>query len=128
MRWVADPDTGLALGGYDPVAYWASERPRLGSREFQLDWGGTTWEFVNEGNRTAFQADPEVYAPRFGGHCAFAIASGYSTEGTPGHFVVWKGKLLLFADAVSRAAFLQDPDRLLAEADRRWPALLADMP
>lgn len=128
MIWVSDPNTGLAIGGYDPIAYFLEGRPRLGSRDFQLDWGGTTWQFANQGDRDAFRADPQVYAPLFGGRCAFAIANGHPAEGSPGHFLIWKNKLLLFADAVSRAAFLEAPDRLFAEAERRWPGLLADLP
>lgn len=128
LTYLADPATGRALGGYDPVAYFLFDRPILGDPDRQIDWGGTTWLFVDEGTRAAFHDAPEVYAPLFGGRCAFAVAAGRPAEGSPRHFVIHRGRLLLFADAVSRAAFLLDPDRLLAEAERRWPALLADLP
>jgi len=128
LIWLADRNTGLALGGYDPVAYWVDHHPRMGSRDLQLEWGGTTWQFASQGNLDAFRADPEVYAPLFGGRCAFAVANGHPTEGSPISFIVWRDKLLLFADPVSRTAFLEDPDRLLGEAERRWPALLDDLP
>ncbi len=128
LRWIADRITGTALGGYDPVAYFFGNGPRLGSRDHQYDWSGTTWQFVDVGSLAAFRDAPEVYAPRFGGRCAFAVANGRPTEGSPRHWLIVDGRLLLFADTVSRAAFLQDPGRLLAEAERRWPALLADLP
>lgn len=127
VRMLADPTTGIALGGYDPVLYFLDDRPGLGNDRFQTDWGGTTWWFRNEGDRAAFTAAPEVYAPLFGGRCAFAVARGWPTEGSPLFHLVWRGRLLLFADAVARVAFLSDPDRLLAEAERRWPGLAAEL-
>ncbi|MBV5263455.1 YHS domain-containing (seleno)protein [Pinisolibacter aquiterrae] len=128
LTWLADPESGRALGGYDPVAYFLFGRPEPGDSERQLDWGGTTWLFVDEGTRAAFREAPEAYAPLFGGHCAFAVAQGRPAEGSPQFFLIHRQRLLLFADAVSRAAFLLDPDRRLAEAERRWPDLLADLP
>lgn len=128
LDWIADPITGRALGGYDPVAYFLYDRPTPGEPDRQYDWGGTTWLFADEGTLAAFRDAPEVYAPLFGGRDAFAVSQGRPAEGSPQHFVIHGGRLLLFADAASRAAFLLDADRLLAEARRRWPALLADLP
>lgn len=127
VRFLADAATGVALGGYDPVLYFLDDRPRMGTAHFQTDWGGTTWWFVNEGDLAAFRAAPEVYAPAFAGRCVFAVARGWPAEGSPLHHLVWRGRLLLFADATSRVAFLADPDRLLAEAERRWPTIAADL-
>lgn len=127
VRYLAEPATGVALGGYDPVLYFLEDRPVMGVARFQYDWGGTTWWFKNEGDLSAFRTTPEVYAPRFAGRCAFAIARGRPAEGSPLHHLVWRGRLLLFADATSRVAFLADPDRLLAEADRRWPAIAQEL-
>ena len=127
VRVLSDATTGLALGGYDPVLYFLENRAIRGDVRFQFDWSGATWWFRNEGDLAAFRAAPEVYTPRFAGRCAFAVAQGRPAEGSPLHHLVWRGRLLLFADATSRIAFLEDPDRLLAEADRRWPALAADL-
>src|SRR4051812_19728994 len=60
--------TGLAIDGYDPVSYFIEGMPRLGRADFELRFGGSNWRFANEGNMAAFAADPDVYAPRFGGH------------------------------------------------------------
>ncbi len=127
VRFLADPASGVALGGYDPVVYFLGGRPGLGSPQWQLDWGGATWHFRDEGDLAAFKATPEVYAPLFAGRCAFAVSRGWPAEGSPLHALVWRGRLLLFADATSRIAFLEDPDRLLAEAERRWPGLAEDL-
>lgn len=128
VRFIADRMTGRALGGFDPVGYFMWGEPRIGDPTLQYDWAGVTWLFVDEGTRAAFRDAPKTYAPMFGGRCAFAVAQGRPAEGSPRHFVVQGGRLLLFADPASRAAFLLDPDRLLAEAERRWPAILSDLP
>lgn len=128
VRWLADPITGRALGGYDPVAYFLNGRATFGDPALQFDWQGVTWLFQDEGTLATFRDAPEVYAPAFGGRCAFAISQGRPAEGSPQVFLVHRDRLLLFADLASRTAFLLDPDRLLAEADRRWPGILADLP
>ncbi|NLH80415.1 MAG: hypothetical protein GX458_06190 [Phyllobacteriaceae bacterium] len=126
--WLADATTGRALGGYDPVGYFLNGRPTLGDPDRQSFWQGVTWLFQDEGTQAAFRDAPEVYAPLFDGHCAFAVSQGRPAEGSPQHFLVFRGRLLLFADATARTAFLLDPDRLLGEANRRWPTLLATLP
>ena len=128
LRWLADPTTDRALGGYDPVAYFLVGRPTLGDPDRQIDWQGVTWLFQDEGTAEAFRAAPEVYAPLFAGRCAFSVSQGRAAEGSPLVHLIWRGHLLLFADTTARAAFLLAPDRLLAEARRRWPGLLADLP
>lgn len=128
LHWLVDATTGRALGGFDPVAYFLNGRPTLGDPALQLDWGGVTWLFQDQGTLDAFRDAPTVYAPLFGGYCAFAISQGRPAEGSPLHFVVHRNRLLFFADAASRTAFLLEPDRLLAEAEKRWPKILAELP
>lgn len=128
LTWIIDPVTGRAFGGYDPVAYFLEGRPTMGDPDLQFDWQGATWLFQDEGTLAAFRDAPEVYAPRFGGRCAFAASQGRAVEGSPQLFLIHRGRLLFFADPTAKAAFLLDPDRLLAEAERRWPKILADLP
>src|SRR4029079_11634547 len=62
---VVDRHTGLALSGFDPVAFFTDARPTLGSDDIELRLGGAVWRFRNIGNRAAFEARPDVYLPRF---------------------------------------------------------------
>lgn len=128
IDWLADPYTGFALGGYDPVAYWTEGRPVLGRADFEYAWQNTTWRFANVGNLAAFRNAPETYAPLFAGRCAFAVSQGRPTEGSPLYPAIVGGRLLLFADATARAAFMLAPDRLLSTAIARWPEVSADLP
>jgi hypothetical protein len=127
-HFVMDTFTGLALGGNDPVAFFVDGHPRLGSPDHELDWGGTTWQFLNEGNLDAFKQNPEIYAPRFGGRCAYALSQGLYVEGMPQFFVIHRDRLYLFANAGYRAAFLTNPDALADEAARQWPILTRGQP
>lgn len=84
--------TSTAVGGYDPVAYFTEGRPVEGKRDITWTWKGATWRFANEKNRDAFKAAPETYAPQYGGHCAWAVSSGYTAKGDPKHWKIVNGR------------------------------------
>lgn len=90
--------SGLALKGYDPVAYFHNQEARPGSEEFSLDWGGTTWQFVDADSKAIFERNPDAYAPQFGGYCSFAIGKGFTADISPDAWHIQSGKLYLFAD------------------------------
>lgn len=120
-RLVVNPHTGLALSGFDAVAYFTDHKPQLGRSDLELSQDGAVWRFRNEGNRAAFAEHPEVYSPRFGGYDPVAIVRGRSV---PGHPLVWAvvgERLYLFYDGAARAAFLADPGRIIDAAERKWP-------
>ena len=75
--------TGLAISGFDPVAYFTEGKALFGRAEFELNLEGSVWRFNNEGNRGAFAKNPEVYAPQFGGYDPVAIGRGRSVQGIP---------------------------------------------
>jgi YHS domain-containing protein len=64
-------ENGLALGGYDCVAYWTAQKAAKGQPSVSTKWNGVTWFFVNQENRAAFAANPERYSPAFNGYCAY---------------------------------------------------------
>ncbi|WP_246329421.1 YHS domain-containing (seleno)protein [Chthonobacter rhizosphaerae] len=123
-RIVHDPYTGLALGGYDPVAYF-TDGAAVRGRGIEVVWDGGYWRFANPGNAAAFAAAPTVYAPLFGGHCAASLARGALQPGDPEIFLIHRSRLLFFARAADRDAFLADPDGQLGRAFERWPTLSA---
>jgi hypothetical protein len=120
-RVVVNSASGLAISGFDPVAYFTDAKPKAGRPDMELSKGGAVWRFHNEGNRSAFAANPEVYTPRFGGYDPVAIARGTSV---PGHPLVWSvvgQRLYLFYSDAAREAFVADPGRIIAAATRKWP-------
>ena len=118
---VVNPDTGLAISGLDPVAYFTDASPKIGRPDMELSFGGVVWRFVNEGNRAAFAAHPEVYRPQFGGYDPVAIARGTSVPGHPLFWAVVGKRLYLFYSDTARAAFMADPGRIIDAAERKWP-------
>ena len=116
--------TGLAIDGFDPVAYFVDAAPKTGRAELELQFAGATWRFHNEGNRAAFAADPDVYMPRFGGYDPIAVARGAATPGHPRLWLIAEKRLYLFYSAAARAAFVENPDRAIDAAERHWPEVL----
>ncbi len=90
--------SGVALKGYDPVAYFHNQEAKPGSAEFSLDWGGTTWQFVDADSKALFEQDPDAYAPQFGGYCSFAVGKGFTADISPDAWHINAGKLYVFAD------------------------------
>ena len=122
-RIVADPLTGVAIEGYDPVSYFTEAEPRLGIPEFAVEWGGVPWYFANAANRDVFVRNPEIYAPQFGGHCATSLARGYLSDGKPRLFLIRKLKLYFFYSVANREAFLASERSLTSGAVKNWPGL-----
>ncbi len=117
---------GVALGGTDPVAYFTHARPVAGDGAFVHDWAGAEWRFVDATHRDAFAADPDAYAPRYGGFCAWAVAAkGALFTTRPENWSIEGGRLYLNYDDAVQATWSEDPAGFIAEADRRWPEIVA---
>jgi YHS domain-containing protein len=112
-----------AIRGTDPVAYHLEGRPVPGRAEFGHTWGGATWHFASAANRDRFAAEPERYAPAYGGFCAYAVARGYTAPIDPAAWRIVGGRLYLNYDLRTRALWARDIPGEIARADRNWPAL-----
>jgi len=123
-RVVINRHTGLAIDGFDPVAYFVDAEPKIGRPELEFQFYGAAWRFRNEGNRAAFVADPEVYMPRFGGHDPIAAARGVATPGHPKLWFIAEKRLYFFYSEEARSAFVADPGRAIEAAERHWPEVL----
>jgi YHS domain-containing protein len=120
-RIVVDWHTGLAIGGYDPVAFFTEHKPTPGRAEFELHYAGAVWRFSNIGNREAFAEHPDVYMPQFGGYDPLGIARGVAVAGNPDIWLIAGERLFLFYDRAWRETFAADPDRVIGSATRKWP-------
>ena len=98
--WWGDVNTssGLAIQGYDPVAYFEAGTPTPGDSQYTHDWGGAIWQFSSASNRDQFAAAPESYSPQFGGFCSFAVSKGVTADISPSAWHIEGGRLFLFAD------------------------------
>jgi len=126
-RVVVNRFTGLAIEGFDPVAYFVDARPEIGLEDFEASEAGAVWRFRNEGNRASFIAHPDIYGPQFGGYDPIDLARGVTVAGSPRFWLISQQRLYLFGREQSRDAFAADPARFLPEASLRWPQLEQDL-
>lgn len=126
-RVVVDRYTGLAIDGFDPVAYFTDHEARMGDGDYEASAHGAIWRFCNSSNMAAFVANPDIYGPQFGGYDPVAIARGVPVQGNPLVWLVSGQRLFLFAREESREAFAADPERYLKPARQQWPAVQATL-
>lgn len=122
-RVVTDRHSGLAIGGFDPVAYFTEADAQAGLADYELTEDGAVWRFRNEGNRSEFAKHPEVYGPQFGGYDPVDMARGVTIAGNPRVWLVVGQRLYLFGREDSRDAFAAAPAKFLPEARKQWPVM-----
>lgn len=115
---------GVAINGYDPVAYFRSSAPVKGDPAHTVDWKGATWQFASAENREAFAKAPDDFAPQYGGYCAFALSKNAIAETSPDAWTVYDGKLYLNYDISVREVWQRDIPGNIALADANWPSVL----
>ncbi|MGB5617848.1 MAG: YHS domain-containing (seleno)protein [Desulfobacterales bacterium] len=113
-----------AIKGYDPVAYFTDGKPVEGKKEFKHEWMGAKWYFATAANRDLFKADPEKYAPRYGGYCAYAVAMGKTADIDPNAWKIVDGKLYLNYNQEIQAKWLEDVPGYIQKADMNWPGVV----
>ncbi len=115
---------GVAINGYDPVAYFTDSAPVEGSADFTAIYEGATFHFASAANRDLFAADPVAYAPQYGGYCAYAVSRGATASTSPNAWTVYEGKLYLNFNRTVRALWSRDVPGNVAAADANWPKVL----
>lgn len=115
---------GLAIKGYDPVAYFTQSGPVKGDKDHELTWMGAAWRFASEENRDLFEKDPEKYAPRYGGYCAYGVAQNYLVKIDPDAWTVYEGRLYLNYSLEVREQWKEDIPGYIRKADANWPGLI----
>ena len=112
---------GVAIHGTDPVGYFREGRPVQGDPAIAAEWKGAEWHFATAENRDAFLADPEAFAPKYGGFCAWAVAEKgelYSTQ--PENWAIVDGQLYLNFNDDVQERWEKDVPYFIVEGDRRW--------
>lgn len=126
-RVVVNRYSGLAIDGFDPVAYFTDAEAARGAPDMEAAQGGAIWRFRSQANRAAFLAHPDVYGPQFGGYDPVDVARGRAVAGRPQLWLIAGQRLYLFSREDSRRAFAADPAAILKRARDRWPALTATL-
>ncbi len=113
-----------AVKGYDTVAYFTEGMPVKGSKEFSYEYKGAQWYFSNADNLATFKADPEKYAPQFGGYCAYAVANNTTASIRPELWTIVDGKLYLNYSKGVQKRWNKDRAGYIAEAHANWKGIL----
>jgi YHS domain-containing protein len=114
----------VMLNGYDVLSYYTNQRPLKGSPEYQIEYQGTKWYFVNKINMNKFKRNPEMYIPEFGGYSVWAIAHGKLIGGDPEIWKLVEGGLYLFCSERTRTKWMQERELINRLARDNWPAIL----
>ncbi len=127
-------ETGFALSGYDPVAYFDLEQAPPGEpqpfavpgrADITAEWNGATWAFASEANRYRFLADPAAFAPAYDGHCAFGVAKGGKVPGNPNLWRIEGGRLFININPAVQGMWTADIDGNIRTAEGNWQGLEA---
>ncbi len=110
----------VAIHGYDTVAYFTDGKPLKGKSEFGHVWRDTQWHFVSAGNRDLFAANPDRYAPQYGGYCALGLASGEFADADPEAWTIVDGKLYLNNTKDFRVVWRKAPEAHIGNANYNW--------
>lgn len=112
-----------AIHGYDAVAYFKQGKAVKGDTRYSYTWKDAKWLFASQQDLDLFKANPEQYAPQYGGYCAYGTSQGHKAPTDPQAFTVAGGKLYLNYDADIRKTWSKDQTGYIQKADKNWPAI-----
>lgn len=119
-------ETGIAIRGYDTVAYFTQGKPVKGVEEFQVEWGGANWWFSSREHAGLFSANPEKYAPQYGGYCAYGVAEDYLVKIEPDQWEIVNDKLYLNYDKKIQKRWQKDTTGYIDRADKKFDQLVEE--
>jgi YHS domain-containing protein len=114
-------EQGLAIKGYDPVAYFTAGKPTPGTAEFTAAYKRATYRFASAENRARFIATPEKFVPQYGGYCAYAIALNKIADIDPDDWAIINDKLYLNNGFLAQTLWSLDKSGNIAKGDQNWP-------
>lgn len=112
---------GVAIDGFDPVAYFTEKKPTKGNQSFSSQYKESTFHFSNAANRDMFAANPEKFAPQYDGFCAYGVSQGAKVKIEGDLWAVVDGKLYLNYDEGVQATWVKDIPGYIKTADKKWP-------
>ena len=112
-----------AIHGYDPVAYYKENKPVKGDKKYSLSWKSANWYFASQQNLDAFKANPGMYAPQYGGYCAYGLANGHKATTEPDAWLISDGKLYLNYDKDIQVKWKKKQAEYIQDANKNWPGI-----
>jgi len=116
-------DKGIAVKGYDVVAYFNDHMPVEGSSKYSYQWQNVVWQFKNQSNLDAFKNNPEKYAPQFGGYCAYGVSENHKSPTDPAAFTIVNDKLYLNYNLKVKELWIKDTTERIQKGETNWKTL-----
>jgi YHS domain-containing protein len=113
--------SGKAIRGYDPVAYFTESKAVKGDDKLVYKWNNADWHFSSQKNLDLFKANPEKYAPQYGGYCAYGLSNGYKAPTDADALTIENGKLYLNYNLDVREEWNKEKKQRIEKADKNWP-------
>jgi YHS domain-containing protein len=114
---------GIAIKGYDVVAYFTQQQAIVGSDAFTTEWSGSKWKFASKANLDSFKIAPQKYAPQYGGYCAYGCSDNHLAPTDPNAWTIVDNKLYLNYNLKVKGFWIKDTANLIKKADGLWPSL-----
>jgi YHS domain-containing protein len=114
---------GVALKGYDPVAYFTLSRAVPGQEKLRYTWRNARWYFSSREHLELFKDDPDKYMPQYGGYCAYAVSRGTTADIDPEAWAIVDNKLYLNLNKEVQKMWQQDREGYIKKADENWPRI-----
>ena len=111
---------GLAVSGFDAVAYFVAENAVKGDGKYEYVWNGAKWLFSSQENMDKFKQNPEAYAPQFGGYCSYAVSRGYTADGDPNAWKIVDGKLYLNYNQKAKDEWEKNQEKSIEDGNNNW--------
>lgn len=111
---------GVAINGYDPVAYYSDSKSEMGEKEFLYKWNGAEWYFASKNHMEMFKENPDKYAPQYGGFCAFGLSKNKLMSSDPNAWQIVDGKLYLCTNNKVHKMWQEDIKENIKKSDKNW--------
>jgi len=115
--------SGKAIRGYDPVAYFSEGKPVKGDEKLVYNWNNANWYFSSKENLDSFKANPGKYAPQYGGYCAYGLSEGHKAPTDADAWTIEDGKLYLNYNTDVRKMWSKEKKERIEKADKNWPEI-----
>lgn len=119
--------SGIAINGYDAVAFFKDSKPVKGLNNLSYSWKNVNWLFASKENLESFKANPETFAPQFGGYCAYGTAQGHKAPTQIDTWTIVNNKLFFNYNQKVKELWNKNQSIFIDSASVKWPLIKSDI-
>ena len=115
---------GIALEGYDAVAFFTQSKPVKGSASFSYNWEGAKWLFADKADLEKFRESPTKFAPQYGGYCAYGVSQGHKAPVQTDTWTILNNKLYFNYNSKVKETWVKNQSEYIDQANKKWPSVM----